>query len=406
MVRKSLIIVASLGALVACALALFTAYAVHQAGRSHDIPYPAVGADQSLEGVARGAAIFHAGCEVCHRPTTGERASGAPLADAPAWLGTLHAANITSHPVAGIGALSDAAIARVIRYGVDRHGHWVPMPTYAMSDADLAAVIGYLRSSDPLFQPDPLPTPRSALSLAGKLALAAAGALTPPQRDVSIQAPVRAPSADYGRYLAESVYQCGDCHTAGFESDKTHGPDAYSGGAEAKDAAGQTVYSPNLTPDPETGLGRWTRDQFARAIGDGVRPDGTALGYPMPHFRGADAVDIDALFAHLRSLPAKVQPRGHRALSLATPATAASDPAQQFEALGCVSCHGQGARYEAKLSGANTKQVTDLARWIRNPEQFIPGTSMPTFAAVLDQAAAERLAEWIKQGGAARRSGS
>jgi mono/diheme cytochrome c family protein len=126
----------------------------------------------------------------------------------------------------------------------------------------------------------------------------------------------------------------------------------------------------------------------------------------MPHFRGVDAVDVDALFAHLRSLPAKVQPLGHRALSSVNPETAASDPARQFAALGCINCHGPGARYEEKLNGASTKHVTELARWIRNPEQFVPGTSMPTFAAVLDQAAAERLAAWLKQGGRAPRSGS
>jgi len=401
MLRKTLAGVAGLLALAAGTLA---ALAFYQAGRSHDLPYPEVAADGSPAAIARGAAIFHSGCEVCHRSSSDDRASGAPLAEAPAWLGTLHSANLTAHPVAGIGLLSDRAIARAIRYGIDRHGHWIPMPSYAMSDADLAAVIGYLRSDDPLFRPDPEPAPHSRLSFAGKLALFAASALTPPERPASIEAPPTAATADYGRYLSEAVYQCGDCHTPGFDSDKLRGPDAYTGGAEAQDAAGQVVHAPNLTPDPQTGLGRWTRDEFARALRDGIRPDGSALGYPMPHFRGVDDVEVDALFTFLRSLPAKVQPLGHKHSAPAKPAVATleGDPAHLFANLGCAGCHGKGARYEAKLSSARDKQDTDLARWIRNPEQFLPGTPMPTFAAVLDEPTALRLAGWIKQGAAAQ----
>jgi hypothetical protein len=103
-----------------------------------------------------------------------------------------------------------------------------------------------------------------------------------------------------------------------------HGPDAYAGGAELKNGAGQPIYSANLTKDPQVGIGRWNRDQFARAIRESVRPDGTSLGYPMPRFRDADDVEVDALFAYLRSFPAKSTPAPgrHAAVTDAPPSNA------------------------------------------------------------------------------------
>jgi mono/diheme cytochrome c family protein len=55
-----------------------------------------------------------------------------------------------------------------------------------------------------------------------------------------------------------------------------------------------------------------------------------------------------------------------------------------------------------QVSGAASRRdasVDQLARWIRNPEAFLPGTVMPTFAPVLDEAGALELAEWIRADG-------
>ena len=402
-IRKLLKILGTTMTLVLLGACGLTAYAVHASHRSFDVPYPNVTADRSPEGVARGAVIFHATCEACHRSATGERASGAPILDAPRWLGQFHSGNITSDRAAGIGSISDAVAARMIRYGVNRSGHWGPMPAYALSDADLAAVLGFLRSDDPLFRPEPRPAPASRLSVAGSLALFLGGVLTPPVRPASIVAPARAPNADYGRYLAEGVYQCSDCHTPGFDADKVHGPDAFIGGAEVKNAAGETIYSPNLTRDPETGIGRWTRDEFALAVRSGLRPDNTAVAYPMPRFRGADDVEIDALLAYLQSFPARANPVPGRRPAHAGAAQLddhhSGDSKRAFQQLGCVACHGKGAAYESKLQQALGKPAAEIARWIRNPELYRPGTPMPTFASVLDENAALELANWLKRSG-------
>jgi hypothetical protein len=67
-----------------------------------------------------------------------------------------------------------------------------------------------------------------------------------------------------------------------------------------------------------------------------------------------------------------------------------------------VSCHGPGAPHANALARAVDKPAVDLARCIRNPERTIPGTPMPTYAELIDEASALELATWIRSGGAQR----
>jgi mono/diheme cytochrome c family protein len=108
-----------------------------------------------------------------------------------------------------------------------------------------------------------------------------------------------------GKYLT-SILPCTDCHTPGTFLGK---PDMsrYLGGSEVGfEIPGLGVfYGPNLTPDDETGLGKWTKEQIATAITAGVRPDGRILAPPMPvpsfkHLTHADAL---AIAAYLKTLP-------------------------------------------------------------------------------------------------------
>src|SRR5216110_697497 len=63
---------------------------------------------------------------------------------------------------------------------------------------------------------------------------------------------------------------------------------------------------PNLTPDPETGLGAWTDGEILRAIREGVSRDGRALFPMMPYteFRALSDEDTRAIVAYLRTMPA------------------------------------------------------------------------------------------------------
>ena len=66
-----------------------------------------------------------------------------------------------------------------------------------------------------------------------------------------------------------------------------------------------TFYSPNITPDPDTGIGRWADAQFLRALRDGVRPDGANYFpvFPYPSFTGITDSNALAMKAYLFSLP-------------------------------------------------------------------------------------------------------
>ena len=147
---KSLLVIVSLLVATVCGVLL---YADHLINREVEAPYPPIAADMSPAGLQRGKAIFRTMCEGCHRAPNSDRAEGAAMSDLPKFLGSFHTANLTSHPTAGIGALRDEQIARMVRYGVNRHNRSTIMPNSGMSDADLAAIIGFMRSNDPVFRP-------------------------------------------------------------------------------------------------------------------------------------------------------------------------------------------------------------------------------------------------------------
>lgn len=102
-----------------------------------------------------------------------------------------------------------------------------------------------------------------------------------------------------GAYLANAA-DCVACHT-----DSEHGGQPFAGGRAIATPFG-TFYSPNITPDPETGIGRWSEDQFLRALRDGVRPDGANYFpvFPYPSFTRIVDTDARAIKAFLFTQPA------------------------------------------------------------------------------------------------------
>jgi mono/diheme cytochrome c family protein len=123
--------------------------------------------------------------------------------------------------------------------------------------------------------------------------------------------PARAPldaaqRIEQGRYLAR-IGNCMGCHT-------TAGGAPYAGGRELVTSFG-SLYGPNLTPDIDTGLGGWSKEDFWRALHNGKGKDGRLLypAFPYPSYRHVSRDDADALFAYLQSLPAVRQAnRPHR----------------------------------------------------------------------------------------------
>ena len=92
-----------------------------------------------------------------------------------------------------------------------------------------------------------------------------------------------------GRYLVEIAASCGVCH-ATRSPDRRIIPGMGLAGGYVITGRGFRAVAPNITPDPETGIGRWTDGQIALAIREGLRPDGSIIGLPMPMevYRGTD----------------------------------------------------------------------------------------------------------------------
>jgi mono/diheme cytochrome c family protein len=95
-----------------------------------------------------------------------------------------------------------------------------------------------------------------------------------------------------GRALA-AIGNCNDCHTV-------RGAQNFAGGLPVPTPFG-TIFSSNITPDPETGIGRWSEDAFRRAMRSGVDRDGHHLypTFPYDHFTHVSDEDDRALYAYL-----------------------------------------------------------------------------------------------------------
>ncbi len=103
-----------------------------------------------------------------------------------------------------------------------------------------------------------------------------------------------------GRYLALAG-DCVACHTA-------TGGAAFTGGLAMETPIGR-IYSTNITPDPQTGIGAYTEGDFARAVRKGIARDGRHLypAMPYPSFARITDADIGALYAYFRSGVAPVR---------------------------------------------------------------------------------------------------
>jgi len=99
-----------------------------------------------------------------------------------------------------------------------------------------------------------------------------------------------------GAMLASAGY-CADCHTA-------RNGAVFAGGYGLATGFG-TIYSTNITPDPDTGIGRWTLAAFSRAMREGVSRDGSHLfpAFPYDHFTKLSDEDVAALYAYFMTRP-------------------------------------------------------------------------------------------------------
>ena len=209
----------------------------------------------------------------------------------------VYTANITPDKDTGIGSWTDAQIITAIREGKTREGKInfppMPVPTYNnMSDGDVKAIVAYLHTVKPIHNE----VPQSKYNIPQQAMPPAKGLPAPSKKD----------KVAYGRYIATALAHCFECHS---------GPDAQgvpdpehnlgSGGFLITLAPGATVMTANITPDMETGIGKWSDADIKKALTQGIRPDGRRLAPPMPFpfFKNMSAGDLDAVVAFLRTIP-------------------------------------------------------------------------------------------------------
>src|SRR5258706_7135752 len=109
-----------------------------------------------------------------------------------------------------------------------------------------------------------------------------------------------------GSYLVNGILTCGNCHTPRGPSGAWDMSKQLSGGPRTWDELTYKVKAANITPDLETGVGRWSDADIKRSLLTGVRPNGTQIAPIMPYgfYKVFTPADIDAVVAYLKSVAA------------------------------------------------------------------------------------------------------
>jgi mono/diheme cytochrome c family protein len=357
--------------------------------------------DVTPERVARGKRTVEMLCAGCHLNSDTGALSGKKMPDLPREFGEAWSRNITNHPTKGIGSWTNGEIAFLLRTGIARDGRYTPpwmvkMPN--VSDEDLRDIIAFLRSDDPLVQARDVQDRDSRPSFLVKVLCRVA--FKPfPYASQPIVAPATADAVAYGRYLVNARLLCYSCHSADFKTnDELHpqrSPGYLAGGNPMPDLSGRIVYTANLTPDVETGIGGWSEEQFRRTLVDGIRPDNRPLRYPMVPYRPLTDAEVGAIYAYLKSVPPV-----HNAVPPSEEyVVATADRGKQvYYKYGCNSCHGDTGLGQYDLRKGPAKYPTDdeLIAWIKHPERIRPGIIMPTWDGVIQEDEYAPLAAYVR----------
>jgi len=277
------LLVASLIALLALAVVFVNRTVEQRLARTYEVPIEPIDVPGDAAAIERGrhlvSTIFF--CQECH----GEDLAGKPHFDDPL-SGTVSARNLTGG-VGGVGGtLTDSDWVRAIRHGVDQDGHpLIEMPSntyYYIGDADLGAIIAFLKSLPPVDNE----LPERDLGLFYQLTILSNPSLIPAEviDHTASRPPAPQPgvNAEYGKYLATACTIC-------------HSPDL-SGGTAA--GGGLDLTGGGNLPD-------WTEAEFMHALRTGERPRGEDIDpNRMPWKRVGKLTDeeLRAIWLYLQTL--------------------------------------------------------------------------------------------------------
>lgn len=216
--------------------------------------------------------------------------------------GSFTSKNITPF---GLANWTDGEIFRAITAGVDRNNKALfpimPYHQYGKVDKeDIFDIIAYIRSTESV--KSEIPSSRADFPMNIIINLI-------PKKPQFTEKPDKSDKLKYGQYMT-TLSGCLDCHTP-LEKGKPVLENAFSGGRDFPLPTGGTVYSSNITPDPETGIGSWAEEAFIRRFR--LYEDSVFTPYeivsnqfntvmPWTMYAGMKEDDLSAIYAYLQSL--------------------------------------------------------------------------------------------------------
>jgi fructose 5-dehydrogenase cytochrome subunit len=373
------------------------------AGVSQAAEQPGQPADSAV--IERGQYLsIAADCGACHTvPGRKQFAGGLPI-DTP--LGTIYSTNITPSAEFGIGRYTEEEFARALRSGIRRDGaHLYPAMPYTsyakFTDDDAHALYVYFTRG---VQPVDAQGPETALPFPMNIRLSMlAWNLLFLDAHVFAPDPQQSAAWNRGAYLVQGAAHCSTCHTPRGFLMQEEASRALSG------AEVSPWFAPNITSDPVSGIGSWTKEELTAFLRAGrLRGKAQAagsMGEAVEHsFQHLSAADLDAIATYIRSVPPIHAPDGASRFTagrmfseldvlrgrdgVSSDNDANPSGAELFQG-NCASCHateGQGSKdgYYPSLfhnSATGAKNPTNLIaailygvdRTVSNKQAFMPG---------------------------------
>jgi mono/diheme cytochrome c family protein len=219
-----------------------------------------------------------------------------------AGIGVYYAPNITP---AGIGNWTDGELMRAITMGVSKDGRALfpimPHPAYGqMDEEDIKSIIAYVRSLTPIENTVPEPVSDFPMNFIIN---------TIPKKADFHKMPSKDDVLAYGKYLVNAA-SCTECHSPRDERGNNIAGMDFAGGNQFPLPDNSIVTSANITPDKETGIGNWTREQFFsrfRMYTDPAQCHPVEKGsfntmMPWSQYSGMTDEDLNAVYTYLTSL--------------------------------------------------------------------------------------------------------
>jgi mono/diheme cytochrome c family protein len=263
-------------------------------------------ATYSQAGFNRGKELAFAVCAGCHYDRKVHKFIGKQIMDVPGIAGKVYSANLTQSKNNGIAPrYSDAEIRYLLKTGIARDGRFLEyMLRPNMADQDINDIIVYLRSNDPAVSAADSTVGLTHFTVIGKIYMDMHAKPVIYRQDVKL--PTNQVALGY--YLVDNL-GCYHCHSKSLTKLNSLHPDQtkgyLAGGLKLMGTQGRKITAANITPDKNTGIGDYTREQFRAALMEGKAPDRDLMP-PMPKFSMLKPEEVDAIYAYLKTVPPKL----------------------------------------------------------------------------------------------------